>query len=59
MSRFRQAKLGYQQKLHRSWSLVENFAASFCALNFIGGVRSVFFLGLLAGGPAAIWQIFP
>ena len=29
------------QQLHRSWHLVESFAASFCALNFIGGVRSV------------------
>ncbi|KIY73300.1 amino acid transporter [Cylindrobasidium torrendii FP15055 ss-10] len=25
-------------------------------MNFIGGVRSVLFLGLLAGGPAAIWS---
>ncbi|KAJ3737740.1 hypothetical protein DFJ43DRAFT_1148879 [Lentinula guzmanii] len=50
--------LGYTQKLHRSWHLVENFAASFCALNFIGGVRSAIFLGLLAGGPAAIWSSY-
>lgn len=28
------------------------------ALNFIGGVRSAFFLGLLAGGPAAIWSSY-
>jgi hypothetical protein len=27
------------QQLHRTWNFVENFAASFCALNFIGGVR--------------------
>lgn len=46
------------QQLHRSWHLVESFAASFCALNFIGGVRSAFFLGLLAGGPAAIWSSY-
>jgi len=51
-------KLGYKQQLHRSWHLVESFAASFCALNFIGGVRSVFFLGLLAGGPAAVWSSY-
>ncbi|KAF8803929.1 hypothetical protein BYT27DRAFT_7259912 [Phlegmacium glaucopus] len=50
--------LGYNQKLHRTWSLVESFAASFCALNFIGGVRSAIFLGLLAGGPAAIWSSY-
>ncbi|KAF5322482.1 hypothetical protein D9619_001165 [Psilocybe cf. subviscida] len=50
--------LGYKQQLHRSWHLVESFAASFCALNFIGGVRSAIFLGLLAGGPAAIWSSY-
>ncbi|KAK7471228.1 hypothetical protein VKT23_002636 [Stygiomarasmius scandens] len=51
-------KLGYKQQLHRTWHLVESFAASFCALNFIGGVRSVLFLGLLSGGPAAIWSSY-
>ncbi|KAI0070310.1 hypothetical protein K474DRAFT_1713450 [Panus rudis PR-1116 ss-1] len=51
-------KLGYKQQLHRSWHLVESFAASFVALNFIGGVRSGIFLGLLAGGPAAIWSSY-
>ncbi|KIK55367.1 hypothetical protein GYMLUDRAFT_76583 [Collybiopsis luxurians FD-317 M1] len=50
--------LGYKQQLHRSWHLIESFAASFCALNFIGGVRSALFLGLLAGGPAAIWSSY-
>ncbi|KAF7364598.1 Gamma-aminobutyric acid transporter [Mycena venus] len=51
-------KLGYKQQLHRSWNLIESFAASFCALNFIGGVRSALFLGLLAGGSAAIWSSY-
>ncbi|KAJ3710114.1 hypothetical protein C8R42DRAFT_648991 [Lentinula raphanica] len=32
--------LGYTQQLHRSWHLVENYAESFCALDFIGSVRS-------------------
>lgn len=50
--------LGYKQQLHRSWNFIENFAASFCALNFIGGVRSFLFLGLLSGGPAAVWSSF-
>ncbi|KDQ14211.1 hypothetical protein BOTBODRAFT_188092 [Botryobasidium botryosum FD-172 SS1] len=50
--------LGYKQSLHRTWHQVESFAASFCALNFIGGVRSVFFLGILAGGPAALWSSY-
>lgn len=44
--------------MHRSWHLIESFAASFVALNFIGGVRSFLFLGLLAGGPAAIWSSY-
>ncbi|KAJ7786740.1 hypothetical protein B0H14DRAFT_3163668 [Mycena olivaceomarginata] len=48
-------KLGYKQQLHRSWNLIESFAASFCAPNFIGGVR--LFL-VLAGGPAAIWSSY-
>ncbi|KAF5390428.1 hypothetical protein D9757_005219 [Collybiopsis confluens] len=47
-----------KHQLHRSWHLIESFAASFCALNFIGGVRSAIFLGLLAGGPAAIWSSY-
>ncbi|KAF8503838.1 amino acid/polyamine transporter I [Gautieria morchelliformis] len=51
-------KLGYKQTLHRSWHQVESFAASFCALNFIGGVRSAFFLGIEAGGPAALWSSY-
>ncbi|KAL5508585.1 hypothetical protein ACEPAH_6204 [Sanghuangporus vaninii] len=53
-------RLGYKQQLHRTWHQVESFAASFCALNFIGGVRysTGFFLGLLAGGPAAIWSSY-
>ncbi|PPQ68365.1 hypothetical protein CVT26_005928 [Gymnopilus dilepis] len=48
----------FLQQLHRSWHLLESFAASFCALNFIGGVRSALFLGLLAGGPAAVWSSY-
>ncbi|KAG1811543.1 hypothetical protein EV424DRAFT_1327585, partial [Suillus variegatus] len=52
------AQLGYKQQLHRSWHLIESFAASFVAMNFIGGVRSFLFLGLLAGGPAAIWSSY-
>ncbi|TDL29015.1 hypothetical protein BD410DRAFT_810858 [Rickenella mellea] len=50
--------LGYKQTLHRSWHQIESFAASFCSLNFIGGVRSAFFLGILAGGPAALWSSY-
>ena len=31
----------FLQQLHRSWNLIESFAASFVAMNFIGGVRYV------------------
>ncbi|KAF8347950.1 amino acid/polyamine transporter I [Amanita rubescens] len=51
-------KLGYKQQLHRTWHLIENFAASFTALNFIGGVRAVLFIGILSGGPAAVWSSY-
>jgi len=51
-------KLGYKPQLHRSWHLFESFAASFVSINFIGGVRAAFFLGLLAGGPAAVWSSY-
>lgn len=44
--------------MHRTWHIVESFAASFCALNFIGGVRTALFIGILAGGPAAIWSSY-
>jgi hypothetical protein len=73
-TRQQSAYLLFLQQLHRSWHFIENFAASFVAMNFIGGVRcdfvvthliiecgdntgnrAGFFLGLLAGGPAAIW----
>ncbi|KXN84214.1 Eukaryotic translation initiation factor 5B [Leucoagaricus sp. SymC.cos] len=51
-------KLGYKQQLHRTWHIIESFAASFCALDFIGGVRTALFVGILAGGPAAIWSSY-
>ncbi|KAF8496642.1 gamma-aminobutyric acid transporter [Hysterangium stoloniferum] len=49
---------GLQLLLHRTWNIVESFAVSFCALNFVGGVRAIFFLGLAAGGPAAVWSSY-
>ncbi|KAI0069314.1 hypothetical protein BV25DRAFT_1874998 [Artomyces pyxidatus] len=39
---------------HRTRSFVENFAISFVTLNFMGSVRSSFFLGLLAGGARVV-----
>ncbi|KAL7413172.1 amino acid/polyamine transporter I [Mrakia frigida] len=51
------ADLGYKQSLKRQWKFAENFAASFCAMNFIGVTRAIFFLGILAGGPKAMWSM--
>ncbi|KAG8919363.1 hypothetical protein FRC03_001638 [Tulasnella sp. 419] len=47
--------LGYKQQLFRSFGVIESFASGFASINFIGGVRGMFFIGLLAGGPLAIW----
>ncbi|WVQ81147.1 hypothetical protein IAT38_003269 [Cryptococcus sp. DSM 104549] len=49
------AKMGYKASLARRWGLTESFAASFCAMDFIAGSRSYIFLGIEAGGPAAVW----
>ncbi|KAK2462759.1 hypothetical protein APHAL10511_005277 [Amanita phalloides] len=51
-------RLGHKQQLHRSWHLIENFAAGFSSVNSIGFVRSTLFLGLLSGGPAAVWSSY-
>ncbi|KAI0057771.1 amino acid transporter [Artomyces pyxidatus] len=52
------AQLGYKQQLHRTWHFLENFAASFVTLNFMASIRTIMFLGLLAGGPQAVWSTF-
>ncbi|KAK8844015.1 hypothetical protein IAR55_006808 [Kwoniella newhampshirensis] len=49
------ANLGYKSALARRWGQAESFAAAFCAMNFIACVRSYIFLGISAGGPAAVW----
>lgn len=37
------------------YSLLESFAASFTAVNTIGGIRGLFTFGLALGGPQAYW----
>jgi len=37
--RVRTHRANFLQQLHRSWNLIESFAVSFVAMNFIGGVR--------------------
>ncbi|KAI0057768.1 amino acid transporter [Artomyces pyxidatus] len=51
-------QLGYKQQLHRTWNFFENFAASFVSVNFMVAIRTTFFLGLLAGGPQAVWSTY-
>ncbi|KAK9799990.1 putative Amino acid transporter-like protein [Seiridium cardinale] len=50
--------LGYKPVLHRSFNLFHNFATTFAALYFIGGVRVTFATGIAAGGNLAYWTSF-
>ncbi|EPE07888.1 amino acid transporter [Ophiostoma piceae UAMH 11346] len=50
--------LGYKPVLKRSYNLFQNFATSFAALYFIGGVRVTYSTGIAAGGNLAYWTSF-
>ncbi|KAF9640011.1 amino acid transporter [Lasiodiplodia theobromae] len=50
--------LGYKPVLHRTYNLFHNFATTFAALYFIGGVRVTFSTGIAAGGNLAYWTSF-
>ncbi|RMJ28801.1 hypothetical protein PHISP_00348 [Aspergillus sp. HF37] len=50
--------MGYKPVLHRTYTLVENFATTFAALYFIGGVRVTFSAGIMAGGKLAYWTAY-
>ncbi|KAK5993308.1 Thiamine transporter thi9 [Cladobotryum mycophilum] len=50
--------LGYKPVLHRSFNVFHNFATTFAALYFIGGVRVTFSTGIAAGGNLAYWTSF-
>ncbi|KAK7699639.1 hypothetical protein SLS57_012351 [Botryosphaeria dothidea] len=50
--------LGYKPVLHRTYNLFHNFATTFAALYFIGGVRVTFSTGIAAGGNLAYWSAF-
>ncbi|KAL1888285.1 hypothetical protein Sste5346_009677 [Sporothrix stenoceras] len=50
--------LGYTPVLKRSYNLFHNFATSFAALYFVGGVRVTFSTGIAAGGNLAYWTSF-
>ncbi|CAI6097755.1 hypothetical protein V2G26_005253 [Clonostachys chloroleuca] len=51
-------KLGYKPVLHRSFNQFHNFATTFAALYFIGGVRVTFSTGIAAGGNLAYWTSY-
>lgn len=51
-------RLGYNQQFLRSLGILESFISSFCVTNYLSSVRLLFFLGLLAGGPLAMWTSF-
>ncbi|KAJ7129878.1 amino acid/polyamine transporter I [Mycena crocata] len=48
--------IGYKPVLKRPFGLIESFASSFCAMNFIGVTRTLLYIGLATGGPAAMWS---
>ncbi|KAI1076102.1 amino acid/polyamine transporter I [Whalleya microplaca] len=50
--------LGYKPVLHRTFNLFHNFATTFAALYFIGGVRVTFSTGIAAGGNLAYWTSY-
>lgn len=51
-------KLGYKPVLQRSFNQFHNFATTFAALYFIGGVRVTFSTGIAAGGNLAYWTSY-
>jgi urea carboxylase system permease len=51
-------KFGYKQELRRSLGFISNFAVAFSYISVSTGTFSLFFLGILAGGPAFFWTWF-
>lgn len=55
--KFSLARLGYKQELKRSLGFIENFGIAFSAMNFVGGICSLWGFAMLAGGFAgAVWM---
>jgi urea carboxylase system permease len=48
-------KLGYKQELQRTLGFLSNFAVAFSYISVSTGTFSLFYLGILAGGPAFFW----
>jgi urea carboxylase system permease len=51
-------KFGYRQELRRSLGFISNFAVAFSYISVSTGTFSLFYLGILAGGPAFFWTWF-
>ena len=51
-------KFGYKQELRRTLGFLSNFAVAFSYISVSTGTFSLFYLGLLAGGPAFFWTWF-
>jgi urea carboxylase system permease len=48
-------RFGYQQELRRTLGFLSNFAVAFSYISVSTGTFSLFYLGILAGGPAFFW----
>ncbi len=48
-------KLGYKQELQRTLGFISNFAVAFSYISVSTGTFSLFYLGLIAAGPAFFW----
>src|SRR3989449_7445314 len=51
-------KFGYRQELRRTLGFLSNFAVAFSYISVSTGTFSLFYLGILAGGPAFFWTWF-
>src|SRR5258707_6233594 len=51
-------KLGYRQELRRTLGFLSNFAVAFPYISVSTGTFSLFYRGILAGGPAFFWTWF-
>ena len=47
-------EMGYAQELRRRMSGFSNFAVSFTIISILSGCLTVFYFGMLIGGPAVI-----
>lgn len=51
-------KFGYKQELRRTLGFLSNFAVAFSYISVSTGTFSLFYLGILAGGPGFFWTWF-